>query len=78
MHCIIVTRCLLVLSLLAAESRQILAPAPPRNHKLGEDALEGFIAMFQSNTTLTKLMWKALGRAWFIGYGWQVDFFYTE
>ena len=33
-----------------------------QNHKLGEDALEGFIAMFQSNTTLTKLMWKVDSR----------------
>lgn len=36
-----------------------------QNHKLGEDALEGFIAMFQSNMTLTKLMWKVDSRrAW--------------
>eukprot|EP00438_Fugacium_kawagutii_P032459 Skav205438 [mRNA] locus=scaffold2500:275746:283954:+ [translate_table: standard] len=36
-----------------------------QNHKLGEDALEGIIAMLQSNVTLTKLMWKVDSRrAW--------------
>ncbi|CAK9045930.1 unnamed protein product [Durusdinium trenchii] len=36
-----------------------------QNHKLSEDALEGFINMFQSNVTLTKLMWKVDSRrAW--------------
>ena len=33
-----------------------------QNHKISEEALESFINMFQTNLTLTKLMWKVDSR----------------